>query len=104
MLNIGDGKEAQVSDHILMDVPFPLEQVPKEPAQLPPIPIEIQVDKIPFPPTPDPEVLEPEPTIKPHSCILIQDSEYFRSNMVRKKTQEYQWSGCRETTSDPDQG
>ena len=50
----GEGKEVQVLDHILMDVPFPPEQVPEEPAQPPPVPIEIQVDQIPLPPTPDP--------------------------------------------------
>ena len=85
-VRIHEGKEAQVLDHILMDVPFPPEQVPEEPAQLPPIPIEVQVDQIPFPPTPDPDVLEPELTIKPYSYRSIKDSEYFRSNMVRKKT------------------
>ena len=47
-VRIGEGKEAQVLDHILMDVPFPSEQVPEEPAQPPPIPIEVQVDQIPF--------------------------------------------------------
>ena len=43
------------------------------------------MDQIPFPPTPDPEVLEPEPTVKPHLYKLIQDSEYFRSTMVKRK-------------------
>ena len=63
----GEGKEVQVPDHILMDIPFLPEQVPLKPTQPPPVPIEVQVDQIPFPPTPDPEVLEPEPTVKPHS-------------------------------------
>ena len=68
-----------------MDVPFPPKQVPEEPAQPPPIPLEVHVNHIPFPPTPVPEVPEPEPTIKPYSYQSIQDSEYFRSSMVRKK-------------------
>ena len=63
----GEREEVQVLDHILMDVPFPPEQVPEEPVQPPPIPHEVQVEKIPFPPTPDPEVLEPGPVVKPHS-------------------------------------
>ena len=78
----GEGKEAQVPDHILMDVPFLPEQVPEEPAQPPPVPLEVQVDQIPFPPTPDPEVPEPGPVIKPHSYQSVKDSEYFRSSMV----------------------
>ena len=72
IVKIGEGKEAQVSDHILMDAPFPPEQVPEEPIQLPPVPIEVQVDPIPFPPAPDPK--------------SIKDSEYFRcSEMDQKK-------------------
>ena len=87
VVRVDEGKEAQVSDHILMHVPFPLEQVPEEPVQPPLVPIEVQVDPIPFPPTPDPEVSEPGPMIKPHSYKTIKDSEYFRSSdMVRKKT------------------
>ena len=76
-------KEVQVPDHILMDVPFPPKQIPKEPAQPPPIPLEVQVEQIPFPPTPDPEVSEPEPVIKPHLYRSIKDSEYFRMEMVK---------------------
>ena len=79
-------KEVQVPDHILMDVPFPPEQVPEEPAQPPPIPLEVQVEQIPFPPTPDPEVSSPGPVIKPHSYRSIKDSEYFRTEMVKQKT------------------
>ena len=75
----GEGKDAQVPDHILVDVPFPLEQVPEEPAQPLPVPIEVQVDQIPFPPTPDPGVPEPGPVIKPYSYKSIKDLEYFRS-------------------------
>ena len=82
----GERKEVQVPDHILMDVPFPPEQVPEEPAQSPPIPLEVQVEQIPFPPTPDSEVLEPGPMIKPHSYKSIRDSEYFRKEMVKRKT------------------
>ena len=52
----GEREEAQVLDHILMDVLFPPGQVPEEPAQPPPVPLEVQVEQIPFPPTPDPEV------------------------------------------------
>ena len=54
-----------------MDVPFPPEQVPKEPAQSPSIPLEVQVEQIPFPPMPDPEVPEPGPVVKPHSYKSI---------------------------------
>ena len=79
----GERKEVQVLDHILMDVPFLPEQVPEEPAQSPPISLEVQVEQIPFPPTPDPEVLEPGPVIKPHSYRSIKDSEYFRMEMVK---------------------
>ena len=61
----GEREEVQVSDHILMDVLFALEQVPEEPAQPPPIPLEVQVEQIPFPPTPDLEVPEPGPIAKP---------------------------------------
>ena len=68
-----------------MGVPFLPEQVPEEPAQSPPIPLEVQVEQIPFPPTPDPEVSEPGPVIKPHSYRSIKDSEYFRMEMVKQK-------------------
>ena len=76
-------KEVQVLDHILMDVPFLPEQVPEEPAQPSPIPLEVQVEQIPFPPTPDLEVLEPGPVIKPHSYRSIKDSEYFRMEIFK---------------------
>ena len=76
-------KKVQVLDHILMDVLFPPEQDPEEPAQPPPIPLEVQVEQIPFPATPDPEVLEPGPVIKPHLYRSIKDSEYFRTEMVK---------------------
>ena len=81
----GERKEVQVPDHILMDVQFLPEQVPEEPAQPPPIPLEVQVEQIPFPPTPDPEVSEPGPVVKPHSYKSIKDSEYFRTEMVKRK-------------------
>ena len=81
----GEREEAQVLDHILMDVPFPPEQVPEEPAQPPPIPLEVQVEQIPFPPMPDPEVLEPGSIVKPYSYKSIKDSEYFRTEMVKRK-------------------
>ena len=68
-----------------MDVPFPPEQVPEEPAQSPPIPLEVQVEQISFPTTPDPEVSEPGPVVKPHSYKSIKDSEYFRTKMVKRK-------------------
>ena len=72
-VNIQNGErgEAQVLDYILMDVLFPPEQVPEEPAQPPPVPLEVQVEQIPFPPTPEPEVLEPGPTVKPCSYKSI---------------------------------
>ena len=87
IVNIQNGQreEALVQDHILMDVPFPPEQVPEEPAQPPPVPLEVQVEQIPFPPMPDPEVPEPGPVIKPHSYRSIKDSEYFRMEMVKRK-------------------
>ena len=69
-----------------MDVPFPLEQVPEEPAQPYPTPLEVQVEQIPFPPTPDLEVPEPGPIVEPYSYKSIKDSEYFRTEMVKKKT------------------
>ena len=81
----GERKEVQVPDHILMDVPFPPEQVPEEPALPPPIPLKVQVQQIPFLPTPDPEVSEPGPVLKPHSYRSIKDSEYFRTEMVKRK-------------------
>ena len=68
-----------------MDVPFPPEQVPEEPPQPPPVPLEAQVEQIPFPPTPEPEVLEPGPVVKPHSYRSIKDSEYLRTEMVKRK-------------------
>ena len=43
------------------------------------------MEKIPFPPTPDPEVSEPGPVVKPHSYKSIKDSEYFRTEMVKRK-------------------
>ena len=85
-VNYGDGNGVQVPDYIQMNVPFPPEHIPVEPTQIPPVPIEVHENQIPFPPTHDPEVLEPEPTVKPHSYRSIQDSEYFRSSMVRRKT------------------
>ena len=81
----GEREKVQVLDHILMDVPFPPEQVPEEPAQPPPVPLEVQVEQIPVPPTPDPEVPEPGPVVKPHSYRSIKDSEYFRMEMVKRK-------------------
>ena len=81
----GEGKEVQVTDHILMDVPFLPEQVPKEPAQPHPIPLEVQVEQILFPPMPDPEVPESGPVVKPYSYRSIKDSEYFRTEMVKRK-------------------
>ena len=81
----GEREEVQVLDHILMDVPFPPEQVPEETAHPPPVPLKVQVAQIPFPPTPDPEVSEPGPVVKPHSYRSIKDSEYFRMEMVKRK-------------------
>ena len=68
-----------------MDVPFPPEQVPGEHAQPPPVPLEAEVEQIPLPPTPEPEVPEPGPVVKPHSYRSIKDSEYFRTEMVKRK-------------------
>ena len=81
----GERKEVHVLDYILMDVPFPTEQIPEEPAQPPPIPLEVQVKQVPFLPMPDSEVLEPGPVLKPHSYWSIKDSEYFRTEMVKRK-------------------
>ena len=81
----GEREEAQVLDYILMDVLFPPEQVPEEPAQPPPVPLAAQVEQIPFPPTPEPEVPEPGPVVKPHLYRSIKDSEYFRTEMVKRK-------------------
>ena len=69
-----------------MDVPFPKEQIPVEPVQPHPVHIEVQVNLIPFPPTPHPEVSESEPMIKPHSYKSMKEFEYFRStNIIKKK-------------------
>ena len=81
----GEREEAQVPDHILKDVPFPPEQVPEEPAQPPPVPLEIQVEQIPFPPMPDLKVSEPGPVIRPHLYQSIKDSKYFRTKMAKRK-------------------
>ena len=81
----GEREEAQVPDYILMDVPFQPEQVPEEHARPPPVPLEAQVEQIPFPPTPEPEVPEPGPVVKPHLYRSIKDSEYFRMEMVKRK-------------------
>ena len=78
----GEREEAQVPDHILMDVLFPPEQVSEEPAQPPPIPLEVQVDQIPFPPTPNLEVPEPGQSIKLHSYRSIQYSTQNISEAV----------------------
>ena len=87
VVEVGERQEAKAPDHILMDVPFPPEQVPEEPVIPHLVPIEVQVNPIPFPSTPDPEVLEPEPLIRPHSYQAMKESEYFRSTkMVWKKT------------------
>ena len=79
----GEREEAQVPDYILMDVPFPPEQVPEEPTRPPPVPLEAQVEQIPFPPTPEPEVPEPGPVVKPHPYRSIKNSEYFRMEMLK---------------------
>ena len=46
------------------------------------------MEQIPFPPTPDPEVSEPGPVVKPHSYKSIKDSEYFRTEIVKRKRTE----------------
>ena len=64
-----------------MDVEIP-------PVQLVGYPIEVEVQPIPmpFPPTPElPEVSEPGPVVKPNSYRDIKDSLYFQENMVKKK-------------------
>ena len=81
----GEREEVQVPDHIHMDVPFPQEQVPEDPAQPPAILLEVQVEQIPFPPKPDPEVPEPGLVVKSYSYRSIKDSEYFRTEMVKRK-------------------
>ena len=43
------------------------------------------MEQIPFSPTPDPEVLEPGPIVNPYSYKSIKDSEYFRTEMVKRK-------------------
>ena len=74
-------QQAHSPDHIQMDVEIP-------PVQLVRYPIEVEVQPIPmpFPPTPElPEVSEPGPVVKPNSYRDIKDSLYFQENMVKKK-------------------
>ena len=69
-------QQAHSPDHIQMDVEIP-------PVQLVRYPIEVEVQPIPmpFPPTPElPEVSEPGPVVKPNSYRDIKDSLFSREH------------------------